>query len=600
MMANSPIANPSRMVKVRSLGPVRLILVSVLLALLALAAVFYWTTRRAMEHLSFEKTATSSLVDLRPWQTAQALAPLAVSAEENEFAREAERLADHEVDQAFAAALRQARLDAEHRSLNAEALALKQKIADLEQLRRSDQAQVDKLTAASKSATNGEESDDLQVARAQLGLDNDELADAQRDLERASGDNSVRIQDELNAHEESMKKYDAQVASGETAVISVARNRTLAHQIHAWFSQRQRYKLILQAGAQAQDDVKTITAEHNALEAKTNAAAASSGQTRQLQALKNFAAEREILSIDDDRIQTGQQLASIYGRWATQVQRQHRIVLHLFLGNVLLIVIILIATVVCDAIVHRVASNLVRDNRQMRTLRRMVEFGVQAAGVILVLLIVFGVPRETPTILGLTTAALTIALQDYIVAFLGWFTLMGKNGIHVGDWVEINGVGGEVVEFKLMTTTLLETGKLADPGHPTGRRITFMNSYAIRGKFFNFSTAGQWMWDEIAVPVPGGLDIHTVASQIQALAAEETSEDAKTAEREWRQAARDRNLARTSAAPLVSFRPAGAGIELELRYVTAAGKRFDVRNRLYRRVIELLNAPGSAAGAGRP
>ena len=49
-----------------------------------------------------------TLVDLRPWQTAEALAPLAVTAEETEYAHEAERLADHEVDQAFASALRQA------------------------------------------------------------------------------------------------------------------------------------------------------------------------------------------------------------------------------------------------------------------------------------------------------------------------------------------------------------------------------------------------------------------------------------------------------------------------------------------------------------
>ncbi len=122
---------------------------------------------------------------------------------------------------------------------------------------------------------------------------------------------------------------------------------------------------------------------------------------------------------------------------------------------------------------------------------------------------------ETPTILGLATAALTIALQDYILAFLGWFVLVGKNGIHVGDWVEINGVGGEVTEIGLMTTTLLETGGLAEQGHPTGRRISFMNGFAIRGQYFNFSTAGQWMWDEISVSVPATPNIHAVMEKVQ-------------------------------------------------------------------------------------
>src|SRR6202044_2852208 len=88
-----------------------------------------------------------SLVDLQPWQTAQALAPLAVTAEENEYARDAERLADHEVDQAFAGALRQARLETQRRTLTGDALALSQKVTQLEQLKQQDQALVDSLTA---------------------------------------------------------------------------------------------------------------------------------------------------------------------------------------------------------------------------------------------------------------------------------------------------------------------------------------------------------------------------------------------------------------------------------------------------------------------
>jgi small-conductance mechanosensitive channel len=599
-MATSPEGMSPHASKTRTITPVRLISFFVLLVLLALAVIFFWATRDAMAHLSFLRNGsagtTTNLVDLRPWQTAQALAPLAVSEEENQIAHQAEHLADHEVDQAFAAALRQARLDAQHRTLSGEALALKQKIADLEQLRRQDQAQVDKLSAA--KSPKGADAQDLEVAKAQLGLDSDELEDAQRDLNRASGDDSSRIQDELNAHEESMRKYDQEIASGQTAVISSAQYQTLAAQIRAWLSQRQRHQLIEQARVQALNDIKTITGHHNALEEKASSisdSTAAPGQNAHLQNLQDRSVERQILSIDDDRIQTEQQLASEYAKWSAQVLLQHRIVLHLILGSLLIIVMILIAMLICDAIVRRLMAKLLHNRRQMRTLRSMVEVGVQIVGIALILLVIFGAPRQTPTILGLTTAALTIALQDYIVAFLGWFTLMGKSGIHVGDWVEINGVAGEVVDFKLMSTTLLETGgELVDQGHLTGRRITFMNSYAIRGQFFNFSTAGQWMWDEIKVSVPPGLDIHIAAQEIEKLAEEETRENVRSAEQEWRQSVRDENLARFSASPMVSLRPSGAGIDLQLRFVTAAEDRFELRNRLYQRVIEVLhdsNAP---------
>src|SRR5207253_637612 len=77
---------------------------------------------------------------------------------------------------------------------------------------------------------------------------------------------------------------------------------------------------------------------------------------------------------------------------------------------------------------------------------------VQVIAVLLILLVIFGPPSQLGTFLGLAGAGLTVALKDFIVSFLGWFVLMGRNGIRLGDWVEINGVTGEVVEIGLFHT----------------------------------------------------------------------------------------------------------------------------------------------------
>jgi small-conductance mechanosensitive channel len=50
-----------------------------------------------------------------------------------------------------------------------------------------------------------------------------------------------------------------------------------------------------------------------------------------------------------------------------------------------------------------------------------------------------------------------VVFQDFILAFCGWFVLMGPNGVRIRDWVEIDGVGGEVVKLGLFRTWLLET-----------------------------------------------------------------------------------------------------------------------------------------------
>ncbi|HJW08284.1 MAG TPA: mechanosensitive ion channel domain-containing protein, partial [Holophagaceae bacterium] len=197
-------------------------------------------------------------------------------------------------------------------------------------------------------------------------------------------------------------------------------------------------------------------------------------------------------------------------------------------------------------------------------------------------------------------AGLTVALKDFIVAFFGWFVLMGKNGIHVGDWVEIKGVGGEVVEIGLLRTVLLETGSWTDAGHPTGRRVAFVNSFAIEGHYFNFSTSGQWMWDELQVLIPAGQDPYPVIEAIKQLAERETEANARQAELEWQKATTRYRVKAFSATPGLNVVPTGGGIEVRLRYITRAHERHETRRRLYQAVLELMHGrpaegPGSQA-----
>ncbi len=594
----------------RAFGRARILTLLALLVLLGVCLAVSWVTRDAMAHLPFLANRGAArglmdrqktLVDLSPWQTAQALAPLAVSAEEAEYAGEAERLADHEAVQAFASALRLANIQAQHRVLAGEALTLSERAADLQQLVKDDQVQVNALARApgsvatpASAALSAGRNDALELAKAQLALDSDQLADAEQDLERASGDDRARIQSELAAHQAAMAKQAA--ASGgdrATAIVSAGQRGTLAHRLVSWKSQNERLKLIQQALEQAQADVASLTAAHNALEAKANAAlAAAESKTldsaTRLANMHEGSAERQVLSLYDDRIETQQQLAEVYGKWSAQVLLQHRILVHMIMQSLAWIFLILIATLLCDALLRRLLAHPVIDRKQMHTLRTIAELGVQVLGAVPILFVIFGFPQQLTTVLGLATAGLTIALQDFILAFLGWFVLMGKGGIRLGDWVEINGVGGEVTEIGLMQTTLLETGNLKERGHPTGRQISFLNNFAIRGQYFNYSTAEQWMWDEITVTLPPAVHTEAAVERIHRAVVEETAESARVAEQEWKRGKRDDGLGRFSAVPVVNLRPSVAGINMRVRYVTRASEKLSVRNRIYRTVVDLL------------
>jgi small-conductance mechanosensitive channel len=581
----------------------RIVIVLVILIVLAVTLAGAFLTRGVMAYLPFLQAKKGNwtgayvphgVVDQRPWQTAATLAALAQSAEERELAREAERLADHEVDQAFSQSLRQASL--EKPKLSGRALALQQRVTELQKTVKDDEARIAALSAegGATPAAAASKSSDLEVAKAQLGLDQNELSDSIEDLSRESGDQRGKLQQELAARQAAMKQYwdKASKDDGQPAVASAEQYQTLAQQLSTWRSLRNRKQLTAQAEQLARADVAALTADQARLKAEAADAgdkAAGESSPERIARLQQIAAQQNLQSILNDRLGAQQQLVALYGRWGEQVGIQQKIVVHLILQSLALIAAICVLTILAGWGLQLALERVIHDPRQKQTLKTVVNLGTQLIGLILILLAIFGVPRQMPTILGLATAGLTVVFQDFILAFCGWFVLMGPHGIKVRDWVEIDGVGGEVVQLGLFRTWLLETGNWTAHGHPTGRRVSFLNGYAIRGKYFNFSTVGQWMWDEIKVSVPPGTEIDPLIKSIYDASVKSTEADAKMAEAEWKRVTHEEGSPQFSAMPSVNLRPAGAGVDIVIRYITRAGVRVEARNHLFAMIVELMH-----------
>jgi small-conductance mechanosensitive channel len=379
--------------------------------------------------------------------------------------------------------------------------------------------------------------------------------------------------------------------------------------------------------------VASLTAQHNALESQISAGKARATQTTGqatlsagaggakknsnlsredstalVKATKLRASEQKTLAGFGKRIDDQKQLADVYAKWTDVVAAKQRSVVHRMLTGLVIILGILLVGVFFDSWLERLLGKTSLDRRQVETMRTVTRVAVQICAVIFILLVIFGPPSQLGTILGLAGAGLTVALKDFIVGFLGWFVLMGKNGIRLGDWVEINGVTGEVVELGMFHTVLLETGNWTDSGHPTGRRVTFTNSYAIEGHYFNFSTSGQWMWDELQVVLPTGQDPYPVIDAIQKKVAEATTESAKQAEQEWQHVARSRQMNALSAAPAINVKPVIGGVEIAVRYITSANERYQLRAKLNQAAVDLLGqkavlppaAPASVPATSTP
>ena len=557
-------------------------------------------------------------VDQKPLDTARQLSAQATTPEERQLAQDAVRTADHEVDLAFTSALRMANhLPAVQ---NAQTRAIDQRIQKIQAELQADQEKISLLTAQAKKAKGDRQEElreQIEVLRAEVALDQDDLADAQQDLTRAGGNTRGRLQQLLEEHEAAEHangsvRVDTGSGNGTTPAAAPAAGSFIA-EWREWSALRGRREQLLEAERDTLNRAAALSESHDLLEKQvaseqTGKKAAAEQTTADLAArapgragdvrkaaaavvasLASLSSDEKSVTDLDRRMADLRHLGATYGEWSSLVKAQELRALHNLIRSLLWIILALLVLFLAHQAIDRFLARLGLERKQQSTLRAILRFAVETLAVLVILLVVFGTPSQLSTILGLAGAGLTVVLKDFIVSFLGWFGLMGRNGIRVGDWVEINGVRGEVIEISLLRTVPLETGNWAEGGYPTGRQVAFLNSYAVEGYYFNFTTAGQWLWDELQVLVPPGEDPYPLIERVRAIVAKETENSVQAAEQEWQRVTRRYGVRSLSAAPAVDVRPSDSGVKLVVRYMTRAGERAEVRSRLSHAVVEILH-----------
>ncbi len=566
-----------------------------------------------------QPAAQHAWVDQRPLQTARRMGTLAYTQGEKDLAQQAEKVADHEVDLAFFDAFRAAQENP--LPLTPALKKLSDTKNQMQQALGEDQANVSDLTrrlAAAPESKKENLQDQLNVAQAQLELDQDELDDATEALVQGGGDPQSEVQRQKQAHDDEETYLSTHTTSAANPMEGNYQGHTLLTVFRAWRALRDKKATLEQAQQDAlleqqqlyvqhaalnttaqQESINRASAKQQAKGFATNSAASSrdeskAGAQAALDSLKRYRQNQKNLADLNRRAADEQKLTDIYAQWIALVEARQRAALHNMIEVLLWILLVVVIVYLSNRVIEHYTIDLKTENKRIETLRAVLKFSTQALGVLAILFLIFGLPNQTTTILGLAGAGLTVAMKDFIMAFLGWFALMGRNGIRVGNWVEINGVSGEVVEIGLLKTVLLETGNWTDAGHPTGRKVSFMNNFAIEGHFFNFTTSGQWMWDELKVTIPAGQDPYVVIDGIQKLVAKETEASARKAEEEWKNTANHYRVKAFSAAPALNVLPSGDGVEVQIRYITRAYERHEMRKRLYEAVVKLMHGKREA------
>ena len=203
------------------------------------------------------------------------------------------------------------------------------------------------------------------------------------------------------------------------------------------------------------------------------------------------------------------------------------------------------------------------------------------------------------TFAGLITAGLAVAMQSVLVSIVGYFFLIGKYGVRVGDRVQIGNVIGEIIEMGLVRMHLMELSG-QPPMSPTGRVVAFANSiiFQASGGLFKQSPGVNLAWHEITLSLPPGADYATLKDRLLEAVTNVIEVYREDITRQTRaiQKAAGANAA-SDPQPQVQLRFAAAGVDAIVRYPVQLTQAAEIDERVSRELLTVVSNEAAAVAA---
>ena len=192
------------------------------------------------------------------------------------------------------------------------------------------------------------------------------------------------------------------------------------------------------------------------------------------------------------------------------------------------------------------------------------------------------------TFAGLMTAGIAVALQNVILSIAGYFFLIGKYGLRVGDRVQIADVTGDVVDIGLVRMHLMEVTRGPAP-LPTGRVVAFSNAVVFQASsgMFKQIPGTNFLWHEITLTLESKSDYRQVEQRIMEAVNKVFAEYRDKMEMQRRNVERSLNSTLATFAPETRLHLTQTSLELVVRYPVEMGNASEIDNKVTR---EILNA----------
>lgn len=325
-----------------------------------------------------------------------------------------------------------------------------------------------------------------------------------------------------------------------------------------------------------------------AAEADTSAPAALAQQKQQLDALtKEFRqTSSQLLPLSKISLLLGMYQTTLRN-WKESVRDETHDKLRQLLLKLAVLAVLIALVFGLGEVWRRATFRYVHDGRRRYQFLLLRRIAIWVAITIIIILTFASQLGSAVTFAGLLTAGIAVALQNVIVSIVGYFFLIGKYGLRVGDRVQIAGVTGEVVEIGLVRIHLMELG---GPGEnqPSGRVVAFSNSIVFQpaAGVFKQIPGTNFIWHELKLTLASDTNYQVARERIT------QTVDSVLAKHQGDMEAQRRvmeiNLSPVSTADLgskVRLHYTSSGIEATVRFPVEIEKAAEVDDHMMRELL---------------
>jgi small-conductance mechanosensitive channel len=208
------------------------------------------------------------------------------------------------------------------------------------------------------------------------------------------------------------------------------------------------------------------------------------------------------------------------------------------------------------------------------------------------------------TFAGLITAGIAVALQNVILAIAGYFFLVGKYGVRVGDRVQISGVTGNVVDIGLIRLHLMELAGSGSDRQPTGRVVVFSNSIVFQptASFFKQIPGTNFGWHEVTLILSPDSDYRLAEERIMGAVEAVYARYRDKIVEQHKHIEKTFTLGLEIPEPNSRLRLTQSGLEVVIRYPLELERSSEIDDQIIRELLSALDKPPKLklVGSGTP